>query len=176
MRKTKLYIAVSLNGKIAKPDGGVDWLDAIANPEQQDYGYSGFYASIDTTIQGNNTYQQIMSWDIEFPYAGKKNYVLTSKKEPKDTEHVEFISENHADFIRQLKKENGADIWLVGGGKTNTLLLNEGLIDEVHIFIMPIILSGGIELFEGIPNETLLKLVQTKSYSTGVVQMIYHIL
>jgi len=80
VRKIKLYIATSLNGKIASSDGNVDWLESIPNPEKTDYGYKAFYDSIDTTIQGYNTYNQILNWDIDFPYKGKKNYVLTKKK------------------------------------------------------------------------------------------------
>lgn len=80
MRKIKLYIASSINGKTAKIDGSVDWLEEIPKPEKADYGYAKFYESIDTTIQGSNTYQQIMNWGIGFPYKGKKNYVITRKK------------------------------------------------------------------------------------------------
>ena len=90
-----------------------------------------------------------------------------------NTKNVEFVSENHIDFIEQLKKQKGLDIWLIGGGQINTLLLNEGLIDEIQIFVMPIVLSGGIELFETLPKETHLELIETKSYSTGVLGMRY---
>lgn len=52
MRKIKLYIAISLNGKIAKANGDVEWLNSIPNPNKNDFGYSEFYHSVDTTIQG----------------------------------------------------------------------------------------------------------------------------
>lgn len=173
MRKIKLYIAISLNGKIANSDGSVDWLDDIPNPEKLDYGYAEFFNSIDTTIQGYNTYNQIIRWGIDFPYKGKKNYVLTKKDNIKNTEFVDFITDNHVDFIEDLKKQQGGDIWLIGGSQTNTLILNAGLLDEIEVFIMPIILSGGIELFDAFPNEARLNLLEMKSYSTGVVGMRY---
>ena len=66
LRKIKLYIAISLNGKIADADGNVHWLESIPNPDKSDHGYADFYNSIDTTIQGNNTYNQIINWGIEF--------------------------------------------------------------------------------------------------------------
>ncbi|GAB1453407.1 dihydrofolate reductase family protein [Draconibacterium sp.] len=175
MRKIKLYIATSLNGKIAKPDGSVDWLEYIPNPEKTDYGYAEFFDSIDTTIQGYNTYNQIINWDIEFPYKGKKNFVLTKKQNIENTEFVDFITENHVDFITDLKRKGGGDIWLIGGGQANTLILNAGLLDEIQIFVMPIILSGGIDLFDVFPTETQLKLLETKSYSSGVVEMRYKV-
>ncbi|NJN77481.1 MAG: dihydrofolate reductase [Saprospiraceae bacterium] len=173
MRKVKLYIAMSLNGKIAKSDGSVDWLEAIPNPDKSDYGYMDFYQSVDTTIQGYSTYAQIINWEIDFPYADKKNYVITRQEGLGNTEFVTFINENQSDFIRDLKQQKGSDIWLIGGGQINTLLLNEQLIDEILVFIMPIILSDGIELFEALPKETNLKLLETKIYNSGVVELRY---
>jgi dihydrofolate reductase len=173
MRKIILYIATSLNGKIARKDGSVDWLESIPDSEQIDYGYPEFYDSIDTTIQGFNTYDKIIGWGIDFPYPDKENYVLTNKKGLADTEYVKFIASNHVDFILNLKKQKGKDIWLIGGGKTSTMMLNEQLIDEIQLFIMPIIIPGGIELFDLIPEEKQLNLKEIKSYSTGAVELIY---
>ena len=173
MRKLKLYIAMSLNGKIAKSDGSVDWLESIPKPEDSDYGYTEFYKSIDTTIQGYSTYKQVLDWGIDFPYADKKNFVLTRKQDLKPTKHVEFISEDPIAFIKALKAQNGKDIWLIGGGQINTMLLNENLIDGIQLFIMPIIIQNGIELFAGLPKETHLKLKDTKTYSSGAVQQTY---
>jgi len=173
VRKIKLYIATSLNGKIASSDGGVDWLENIPNPEKTDYGYAAFFNSIDTIIQGYNTYNQVINWGIDFPYKGKKNYVLTKKQNIKNTEFVEFVTENHVDFIKNLKEQKGGDIWLIGGGQANTLILNAGLLDEIQVFMMPIIISGGIDLFDAFPIQTQLKLLETKSYSSGVVEMKY---
>ena len=175
MRKIKLYIAISLDGKIAGTDGSVDWLENIPNPEKTDYGYADFFNSVDATIQGYNTYKQVISWGIDFPYKGKKNYVLTKKTNVENTEFVEFITENHAEFIKALKEEAGDDIWLIGGSQANTLILNAGLLDEIFVFVMPVILSGGIGLFDAFPNETQLKLLETKSYSSGVVEMKYSV-
>ncbi len=173
MRKIKLYIATSLNGRIAKNDGGVEWLDSIPDSEGIDYGYNEFYESIDTTIMGFTTYQQVIDWGIEFPYKGKKNYVITNKEDLENTEDVRFVKQNHGAFIRGLKSQQGKDIWLVGGGTINTLLWNEGLIDELIIFVMPIVLSEGIELFGGIPNQEFLKLKDVKNYKNGSIMMSY---
>ena len=176
LKKIKLYIATSLNGKIAKKDGSVDWLEAIPNPDKLDYGYAAFNETIDTTIQGYSTYAQILGWDIPFPYPNTKNYVLTRKQEIANTEHVEFIKENHTGFIEKLKAEEGKDIWLIGGGQINTMLLNAGLIDEIQVFVMPIVLTEGIELFELLPNETHLKLINSTTFPTGVIELKYQIL
>jgi dihydrofolate reductase len=170
MRKIILYIASSINGFIAKSDGDVDWLEQIPNPNNNDYGFSDLNKSIDTTIQGHSSYQQIVSWGIEFPYKNTTNYVITTNKELKDNENVNFISENHIEFIRDLKEMDGKDIWLIGGGKVNSLLLENYLIDEIHLFIMPILLEDGIKLFEYIDAYKTFKIIDTESYDSGVVK------
>ena len=175
MRKIILYIAISLNGKIANSDGSVDWLENMPNPEKTDYGYAEFLDSVDTTIQGYNTYKQVIDWGIDFPYKGKMNYVITRRQNVVNTEFVEFITKNHTDFIKRLKEENGGDIWLIGGSQANTLVLNAGLLDEMIVFVMPIILSGGIELFDAFPIEKQLKLIGTKTYSSGVLELNYKV-
>ncbi len=71
---------MSFNGKIAKKDGTVAWLDAIPHPEGEDYGYADFYEGIGTTIMGYATYHQVINFDIPFPYPDKTNYVLTRKR------------------------------------------------------------------------------------------------
>jgi dihydrofolate reductase len=174
-RKIKLYIASSLNSRIASTDGGVEWLESIPTPEKQDYGYAEFYNSIDTTIMGYNTYAQITSWDIPFPYPDKKNYVLSNRKDLENNEHVEFVRDDQIKFIKALKETEGNDIWLIGGGQINTLVLNAKLVDEIIVHIMPLVLDGGIEIFEGIPAKTSLKLINSKTYISGVVELRYRV-
>jgi dihydrofolate reductase len=173
--KTVLYLAMSLNGKIARLDGAVDWLESIPNPENLDYGYKDFLETIDVTIQGNKTYQQFLSWGIEFPYKNKINYVFTLNESAKDNDDVKFIKHDHVQFVKELKQKEGRGIWIIGGSQVNTLLLNNNLIDELRLFLMPIILPSGIELFSQFPNETSLKLMKERKYSTGVVELQYKI-
>ena len=175
MRKIIFYSAASLNGKISRPDGSVDWLEKLPNPDKTDHGYAAFYDSIDTTIQGGKTYRQIIGWDIEFPYIGKTNYVVTRNQQLENNGYVEFVTEKPVAFFQNLKKQDGKDIWLIGGGQINTLFLNAGLIDEIRVFIMPIILPDGIELFEMLPDEKMLELKATKEYTSGAVELVYGI-
>ncbi|GHA69245.1 dihydrofolate reductase family protein [Pontibacter akesuensis] len=171
MRKVILYIAASLDGYIAKPDGDTTWLHderyAIAG---EDYGYSALLAAIDTTLMGHSTYKVILGFDMPFPYPDKTNYVFSRSQLP-DTEHVKFVQENPADFVKQLKQQAGQDIWLIGGGQLNTLLLNAGLIDEIVLTYVPIILGNGISLFAQGTQEKHLQVSQSKSFANGFVQL-----
>ncbi len=166
MRKLKLYIASSLDGYIAGPNGEIDWLEAGGDT---DYGYQQFYASIDTTLMGNTTYKLALTFD-KFPYSDKANYVFTRGCPPPDAAHVRFVSGDIAAFVRSLKGKPGKDIWLVGGGQVNTAMLNEGLIDEIILTVFPLVLGVGIPLFAPGASRTCLKTVGCRSYETGLIQ------
>lgn len=176
MGKIILYTAISLDGKIARSNGDVSWLEDIPNPDKTDYGYKKFYNSIDTTIMGNNTYQKILELGVDFPYTDKDNYVLTNNKKLKKNTNVNFLSENIVAFIKNLKNRKGKNIWLVGGGQVNTLLLSNGLIDEILLFIMPFVLIEGIELFENVQKKIKFELVKSEEFSSGVVGLHYKVL
>jgi len=141
-----MYLAISIDGNIADKDGGVAWLDKVPNPDKSDYGYKDFFDSIDTTIMGNNTYRQVLSFGIENPYKGKTNYVVTRDKSLEDNQHVSYISENITDFVANLKEQDGFDIWCVGGAELNAMLLNNQLIDELIVFMMPVVLGDGVPM------------------------------
>lgn len=163
---------MSLDGFIAKPDGNVDWLKKVPNPENTDHGFAKFYETIDTTIMGNNTYKEILGFGIPFPFQDKKNFVL-SRQTQADTEYVQFETDAIA-LVNSLRSQEGRDIWLIGGGQINTLLLNHALIDELLIRIVPIIIGEGLPLFAERPLETMFKLIKIDQFSTGTVQLTYH--
>ena len=183
MRLLKLYIAATLDSYIAGPKGEIDWLDGDgsldAGPSGEiegldagdtlDYGYSEFYDSIDTTLMGNSTYPVTLTVP-EFPYADKTNYVFTRGTPPVDTSHVSFVSGDIAGFVRSLKQESGTDIWLVGGGQINTVMLNAGLIDEMVLTVFPLVLGEGIPLFAPGATRSQFKTVGCETYETGLIQ------
>lgn len=173
MRKLKLYIATSLDGKIAGPKGEVDWLEQLPNPEHTDYGYQDFLSSTDTTIMGHETYREVLKLSHIFPYQEKINYVFTRNQSLRQDDNVHFISEDPTGFVQKLKREAGKDIWLIGGGHINTLLQRKQLVDEYLVFVMPIILGEGIPLFADHPGRQVLVLTSAETYSSGVVCLRY---
>ena len=155
MRKVKLYIAVSLDGYIARPNGELDWLVNLPNPNKIDHGYTEFYQTLDTTIIGRKTYQEVLGFGVDWPYSNCRTYVVSSNAStPIETPATELIDSGIIEQVRELKKEAGKDIWLIGGGELITWFINEGLVDEMTLNIIPVILGKGIPLFPGMPNET----------------------
>ena len=169
MRKVRLYIGASLDGFIAGPHGEIEWLNAYLDGSS-DYGYGSFFESIDVTLMGNSTYQQIRKFD-PFPYLTKTNYVFTRQQAMPPADHVSFISKDPAHFVTHLKNLPGKDIWLIGGGQINALLLNAGLIDEMIISYVPEILGTGIPLFSEKAQPTQFTLHSSEAFSSGLVQL-----
>ena len=167
MRKVKLFIATTLDGYIAGLNGEIDWLF-----DDADYGYKEFYASIDTMLMGNSTYKQVLTFG-EFPHNDKENFVFTRNINQKNDKNVTYISKDIGAFVADLKMKSGKDIWLVGGGEINSILLSEDLIDEMIISIHPILLGAGIPLFKGPIEIKRFKLIEYKTFPSGLTQVTY---
>ncbi|AKB30563.1 Dihydrofolate reductase [Methanosarcina siciliae T4/M] len=171
----KLYIACSLDGFIARENGNIDWLTEYENSSETDYGYSEFYSSIGTVLMGRKTYEQVLGFGV-WPYGEKKTYVFTRQNEPLRRErNIEFVSGDVGKFVRRLKENTDEDIWLVGGSQLIRAFLEEDLVQDLIIFVVPVILGGGIPLFNRIGKEVRLRMIDTKRYENGLVRLEYKI-
>ena len=170
-----LYIASSLDGFIASEDGSVDWLESVEEPDpEEDYGYQELFERVDTVLMGRKTYEQILGFG-EWPYESKRCIVFTREPLAYSDERVEFVDEPAA-FLGNLLDDGSAATWLVGGSETASYLLKEGLIRHMIITMLPIVLGGGIHLFQGLEREFRLKLLEMKSYPNSFIQLHYELL
>jgi dihydrofolate reductase len=168
MKKVILYIAESLDGFVAKKDGSVAWLDEFNGVPGVDYGYGKFIKNIDTVVQGNTTYQQFKD-----NHAGKNHYVFTETPDKYSDDGATFVKGSPRDFIEKLDERKHHNIWLVGGPKLLSSFLNEGQVDELIIFVMPVLLNDGISLFSGLEKHVKISLIDTTDYPNGVVELKY---
>ena len=165
MRKLILYSATSLDGKIASPDGSIDWLP---DPTEEDYGYKEFYDSVDTVVMGYKTYEKTLTFG-EWSFNGKESFVFSRNPGKKVVREAELVNVDPVEFVKGLKRKPGKDIWLVGGGEINTLLHNAKLIDEYILAYIPVLLGEGLELFPDIKTRVDLKIRKSKVYPNGLV-------
>ena len=170
-RKVVLYIAESLDGFIAKEDNDISWL-SIVEKTNEDYGYNDFVNTIDTVIMGRKTYEKVLSFGIEFPHKFKKCYVLSRTLEGTN-ENVQFYDGNINELIKILKSESGKSIFVDGGAEVIREFRNKNLIDEYIISIIPVLLGKGIRLFKDADMENKLKLIESKVFDSGLVQLRY---
>ncbi|MBO9683321.1 MAG: dihydrofolate reductase [Flavisolibacter sp.] len=168
MRKIILQVAVSLDGFIEGPNGEIDWCFT-----DQDYGLKDFFTQIDTLFMGRKTYELMLRMGDEatagFPKF--KQYIFsTTLDEVKDGI---VIRKNIQSEVEKIKNEEGKDIWLFGGGELTSSLMNLQLVDEIWLAVHPVILSGGKPTFPHLKGRVNLKLLDTKTYSTGLVFLKY---
>ncbi len=167
------YITASLDGFIADRDGGVDWLQGA---EGHDYGYAEFYAGIDAVLVGSKTYEQVIGFDIDFPYADKPCYVFTSREDlPRAAPTVEFVAEDPATFVARLAEQDGRGLWACGGSRLLTTLWDAGLIDAIDLFVQPIVLGDGIPLLETPHASRRITLSQARSHPGGLAELRYEV-
>jgi len=174
MAKITLYTACSIDGFIARPNGSLDWLYAIPNPDKIDYGYSDLLDKTSCIIMGRKTYSEVLSFGIERPYSGKKTYIVSNNKSFKpETPDTEKLSGDIEEAVKKIKDETHKDIWLVGGGQIVAYFLNNDLIDKMIISVVPTILGDGIALFPNKPKETSWTLLEHTAFSTGIINLTY---
>jgi dihydrofolate reductase len=174
MRKVVLFIAMSLDGYIASPDGGIDWL-AGEDAASSDFGsYERFIAGVSDVVMGYNTYHQLTTELMPgaWPYAAQRSFVLTHKKDEAPQGGVTFTDEPLGTLIARLKTEPGGEIWICGGASVANQCMRAGLIDRYHINVIPVLRGAGIRLFAGLAEAVPLTLLSTDSYN-GIVDLVY---
>lgn len=173
MTKTTLYIASSIDGYIATKNHNIDWL-SIVEDEKEDYGYNEFYKKIDAVVMGRMTYDFVLEHSSEWPYVGKQNFVFTSQQLTTNRNDINFLHGDVKTGFNKIISLGHKNIWLVGGGILNTDFLNNNLIDEIILSIIPIVLGEGIPLFPNAEQHTL-HLIGSKTFPSGLVQLTYKI-
>ena len=153
-KKVSLYVAASLDGFIARPDGAVDWLP-VPVPGGEDYGYAAFLDTVDTLLIGRKTYDQLPTFG-PWPYGGRRCIVFSATRGGTRDAHAEFLDCDIAACVRELKAGPGDGvIWLVGGAEIIAACLAGGVVDEIILTTVPVLLGEGIRLF---PRRTSLVL------------------
>ncbi len=175
--KAKVFIATSIDGFIAREDGGIDWLpggDAVDGDE--DYGYQAFMDSVDALVMGRNTYDLVSSFDI-WPYGDKPVVVLSNRPVsiPAAVQGTAFaMSAPPHEVVRSLSAR-GFEHLYVDGGRTIQAFLKEGLIHEMIITRVPILIGSGIPLFGPLEHDVRLVHLDTRHFPSGLVQSRYQV-
>lgn len=170
-RKVSCFIAMSLDGYIADPQGSFAFLEETTG--LGDNGYTEFIANVDTVIMGNTTYQQVAALtEGAYPYVGMENYVLTRDQTKVKDEFVTFVHDQSLEFVKDLQDKPGKDIWLVGGNQIVDLFQRADLVDEWIVTVAPWLLGDGIPLFGKMNKRERLELLSMKQFGE-FVQMHY---
>lgn len=174
--KCSVFIAASVDGFIARPDGDVDWLHdpRYTLPEQTDFGYQDFISTVDAIVMGRNSFEKVLSFGGW--YYEDMPVIVLSSGDVNIPEHLrdKVRQERGApeDIVARLGAEDKQHLY-IDGGVTIQRFLQAGLIDELTITRIPILLGSGIPLFDAIGTEILLDHVETQYWDNGLVQTRY---
>ena len=175
MRKVTFGGANSLDNYFARKDNAVDWLmwSDEAGEIMKDY-----WHNIDTILMGRKTYEVAVGMSKgkkkkskSDGFSGIKTYVFS--RTLKEADGAEIVSENAVEFVRDLKKGEGKDICLMGGGDLAKTFFEAGLIDEIGFNIHPVLLGSGIPLFHEMNRQIDLELIEARPFKNGCVYVLY---
>jgi len=169
----RVYIAASLDGYIATPEGGLDWLYAVPNPDNDDYGYADFIAGIDAIVMGRKTFEKVMTFE-PWPYT-KPVFVLSNSltQLPEAIEDkAEKISGELRKLVQQLSARGYSNLYIDGGSVIRSFL-TEDLIDEMTITRVPVLLGSGIPLFTQLSEALAFEHQKTEVLSSALVKTQY---
>lgn len=171
MSQVVYYVASSLDGYIAPPDGSLDWL-AANEVAGEDYGYAQFYASVDAVLVGRRTYEQCLTFP-EWPYPGKPCWVFSHQPLKAATDDITITAESPQRVAAALTEREVRRAWLVGGGQLAGSFRTAQLITEYFVTVLPVVLGGGTPLFAAPGPKEDLRLMDTRKFPGGLVQVRY---
>ena len=188
MRRLTYFVATTLDGFIASPDSdhsmfiegedhGAWTLEHM--PETVPTAYRPLVPGLsdtpnrrfDTVLMGRGTYERGLRDGVTSPYSHLRQYVMSTSLDGTDDPAVELVSEDPSAFVRTLKKEEGLDLWLCGGGKLAAALRDE--IDEVIVKINPVVIGSGVPLFDSDYSPQRYRVVSGRVFTSGVTVVTY---
>ncbi|TCB96451.1 dihydrofolate reductase [Micromonospora zingiberis] len=186
MRKLVYYVASTIDGFIAAPDGSYEFLDphpdvakhlathwpqTFPTVAHEQLGIDRPQGRFDTVLMGHGTYQPALDLGVTSPYAHLRQYVFARSLPPSDDPAVEIVSGDPVAFVRDLKARPGGDIWLCGGGHLAGQLFSE--VDELVVKLNPIVVGSGIPLVEQTFDPQHLTLLDATPIGGGVIIVRY---
>ncbi len=184
MRKVALHMMTTLDGCVAGPNGELDWLFNVESKGRNDYVFK-LYSEADGILVGRQTYLACAGyWPSAETKGGKEGefahfmnnlpkYVVTTTLDKVDWANSSIVKGSLADGVARLKQQSGSHIVLIGGLRTVQSMIKLGLIDEFHLMMHPVALGHGMPLFDGLPEQLGLELIDAKPFDQGVVGLHY---
>jgi dihydrofolate reductase len=169
VRRVRYSVAMSLDGYIADPKGGYDWI--VIDPEID---FEAMFKGYDTVLMGRKSYDAAKQQG-GYGMPGMKAYVFSKTLKQADCPDA-IVSDDPKRTVSELKKTDGKDIWLFGGGELFRSLLELGLVDAIEIAIIPVLLGAGLPMLPGSAKRAKLKLAKHRIYEkTGTVLLNYDV-
>lgn len=172
-----VFMAMSLDGYVARRDGGLDWL-MKHQTEGEDHGYDAFMASVDGLVMGRGSFETVAGFD-EWPYQKPvivMSHTLTDADIPATLRSKVRLSAQTPDALMHELEVEGWSRAYVDGGKIVTSFLQAGLIADITLTHIPMLIGEGLPLFGALDRDIDLKHIETRSFPSGLVGSRYDVL
>ena len=173
MRKITFGVACSLDHYIAREDKAIDWILWCDEVKEM---MADYWKTVDTVVMGRKTYEDMLALGPS-DYQGATTYVLsrTWQHDPDRDRETVIVDRDAAEFVAELKEQDGQGICVMGGGEIAKSLLEAGLIDEVSLNLHPVLLGSGVPLFRGLTRQVDLELTDCTQLPSGCVCVTYRV-
>lgn len=171
MLEVTYYVACTLDGFIADPEGGLGWLEPFEGTGE-DYGYAAFCGSVDAVLLGRATFEFAASLST-WPYGGKPTWVFTHSSVSPLPPETQASAEPPSAIVGLLRSMGHRHAYLVGGGKLAASFRAAGLITRYIVSVVPVILGGGLPMLAPANGLDRLELVGSTAFPSGIVQLEY---
>lgn len=168
MRRVVYSVAASLDGYIADPDGGYDWI-----PDDPEIDWEAFAARFDTILMGRRTFEAV---DGRPPLPGKETVVFSRSLTPVRSDSLVVTDEDPGSYVARNREREGGHVWLMGGGRLFRTLLEAGEVDEVEVAVVPVLLGDGVPLLPRWGGRAGLALRGQEAHESGLVLLRYALL
>jgi dihydrofolate reductase len=169
--RVHLYVGISLDGYIAAPDGGVDWLNPYVDARS---GFTPFIKTIGSIVMGRGTYDAAIERGGYDSFGKMPTFVVTHRPFASKSPLVSPYTGELSSLVKEIREKYPGDIWLMGGGGVTKSFQNEDLIDIWSVAFVPSLLSDGLPMFPRSSfTERRLRLVRHHIYPSGVVELTY---
>lgn len=161
------FVATSVDGFIATPEGGLDWLTSIEQPGE-DFGYQELLDRVDTIVMGRRTWEVVAAFE-SWPFGTRRCVVLTRR--PLVPRAAEQPWSGSVSGLCEHLEQTGARGVYVDGGETIRQFIAAGRLDRLTVSVVPILLGRGIPLFDGTGPRVALALESTRAWECGLSQL-----
>src|SRR5690606_1721707 len=173
MRKLSLFIAMSMDGYIAKPGDDLDFLKLVEQ-EGEDYGHAAFMKEVDTILIGRRTYDHVVKHiDATYYDNGERDVYVATRTARRRQGRTTFYTGQPHELVERLRGEPGGKIYCDGGAEVIDALLHHDAVDEMIISVVPVLVGAGTRLFKNGRPEQRLTLSSARSFASGLVQLHY---
>jgi dihydrofolate reductase len=171
VRPVRFNVAASLDGYLAGPNHEFDWI-----PDDPTVDFAAIFAGVDTVLLGRKSYEAMRSMGASPWGSETRVFVVSTTLTPSDVPGATLVREGVSEVVEGLRREEGrGEIWLFGGGALFRTLLMAGQVDQVEVTVVPVLLGSGIPLLPPGAPRTMLELLRTQTYPSGMVSLIYRV-